>query len=31
MVYTEHEVLDLIRQTEQARPDVLAVENDANL
>lgn len=28
MVYTEQEVLDLIRQTEQVRPDVLAVEED---
>lgn len=26
MVYTEQEVLDLIRQTEQVRPDALAVE-----
>lgn len=28
---TEYKVLDLIRQTDQARPDVLAVETNANL
>jgi len=26
MIYTEQEALDLIRQTEQVRPDVLAFE-----